>query len=73
MHMKSQLCQREAFKRSEFLYPGIIPWGFYSSYLFIYLFIHLFIFPEIFAAAKWKATDILLISLWNIAADSAEN
>lgn len=30
-------------------------------------------FPEIFAAAKWKGTDILLILLWNIAADSAKS
>lgn len=36
MHMKSQLCQREVFKWSEFPYSGITPWGLYISYLFIY-------------------------------------
>lgn len=43
MRMKSQLCQREVFKWSEFPYSGITPWGLCSSYLFI--------FPEIAAAA----------------------
>lgn len=52
--MKSQLCQREVFKRSEFPYPGITWWGLNIS--------HLFIFPEIFAAAKLKGTDISLFN-----------
>lgn len=44
--MKSQLRQREVFKRSKFPYPRITPWGLHISYLFIFFSLRSLLLPD---------------------------